>query len=92
MPLLIYPMIHSVGRVVVSAAESPGVSFYPPASELQSTCLCLKELATTFIQENAPAMDLHVLRATESKKVVFGMLSVCLSVFLSVCGHHNSKK
>ena len=25
-------------------------------------------------------IDLHVLRATESKKVVFGMLSVCLSV------------
>ena len=25
-------------------------------------------------------MDLHVLRATESKKVSFGMSSVCLSV------------
>ena len=36
-------------------------------------------------------MILHVLRATESKKVIFGMSSVCLSVCLSVCGHHNSK-
>ena len=36
-------------------------------------------------------MNLHVLRATESKKVIFGMSSVCLSVCLSVCGHHNSK-
>ena len=25
-------------------------------------------------------MDLHVLRVTEPKKVIFGMLSVCLSV------------
>ena len=32
-------------------------------------------------------MDLYVLRATESKKVSFGMSSVCLSVF----GHDNSK-
>ena len=29
-------------------------------------------------------MDLHVLRVTESKKVIFGMSSVCLSVCLSV--------
>ena len=44
-------------------------------------------------------MNLHVLRATESKKVIFGMSSVCVSVCLSVCmcvcvsvcGHHNSK-
>ena len=32
-------------------------------------------------------MDIHVLRATESKKVSFGMSSMCLSV----CGHDNSK-
>ena len=32
-------------------------------------------------------MNVHVLRPTESKKVIFGMSSVCLSV----CGHHNSK-
>ena len=40
-------------------------------------------------------MDLHVFRATESKKVSFGIssvcLSVCLSVWLSVCRHDNSK-
>ena len=48
-------------------------------------------------------MNVHVLRATESKKVIFGMssvcvsvclsvcLPVCLSVCVSVCGHHNSK-
>ena len=30
-------------------------------------------------------MNLHVLRATESKKVSFGMSSVCLSVCLPVC-------
>ena len=48
-------------------------------------------------------MNVNVLRATESKKVIFGMssvclslcvsvcLSVCLSVCVSVCGHHNSK-
>ena len=52
-------------------------------------------------------MNLHVLRATETKKVIFGMssvclyvclsvcltvcLSVCLSVCVSVCGHYNSK-
>ena len=30
-------------------------------------------------------MILHVLRATESKKVIFGMSSVCLFVCLSVC-------
>ena len=29
-------------------------------------------------------MNVHVLRATESKKVIFGMSSVCLSVCLSV--------
>ena len=29
-------------------------------------------------------MDLHVLRATESKKVSFGMSSVCVCVCLSV--------
>ena len=30
-------------------------------------------------------MNLHVLRATESKKVIFGMSSMCLSVCLSIC-------
>ena len=30
-------------------------------------------------------MNLHVLRATESKKVIFDMSSVCLSVFVCVC-------
>ena len=30
-------------------------------------------------------MNVHVLRPTESKKVIFGMSSVCLSVSLSVC-------
>ena len=34
-------------------------------------------------------MNLHVLRDADSKKLIFGMSSVCLSV--SVCGHHNSK-
>ena len=29
-------------------------------------------------------MNLHILRATESKKVIFGMSSVCLSVCLSL--------
>ena len=30
-------------------------------------------------------MNLHVLRATESKKAIFGMSSVCLSVCVCVC-------
>ena len=30
-------------------------------------------------------MDLHVLSITESKKVIFGMSSVCVSVCLCVC-------
>ena len=34
-------------------------------------------------------MNLHILRASESKKVIFGMSSVCVCV--CVCGHHNSK-
>ena len=49
-------------------------------------------------------MNLHVLRHADSKKLIFGMssvclcvcvcvcLSVCLSVGVSVCGHHNSQK
>ena len=30
-------------------------------------------------------MDLHVLRVTEFKKVIFGMSSVCVSVCVCVC-------
>ena len=38
-------------------------------------------------------MNVHVLRPTESKKVIFVCLSVCVCVCVcvSVCGHHNSK-
>ena len=40
-------------------------------------------------------MKIHVLRHADSKRLIFGMSSVCpsvcLSVCLSVCGHHNSK-
>ena len=34
-------------------------------------------------------MNLHILRATEYKKVIFGMSRVCVCV--CVCGHYNSK-
>ena len=36
-------------------------------------------------------MNLHVLRHADSKKLIFGMSSVCVSVCVSDCGHHNSK-
>ena len=40
-------------------------------------------------------MNLHVLRAIDSKNVIFGMSSVCVCVSVclcvSVCGHYNSR-
>ena len=58
-----------------------------------STIRSIESIASVQKNEIEILMDLHVLRATESKKVSFGMSSVCVCVCLclSVCGHDNSK-